>query len=267
MRACLAHAGSDDHSARLVTNTGYAMWTAFHDCVGLPCNTLHVWVGSLDDPSHRLEAVEGLLSPDERARADRFRFERDRRRFMIGRALLRTVLGSHLKRPPGAIEFAYAAHGKPGLADECEPCRFNISHSADLAVIAVQHGGTLGIDVEHIRALPDADAIAARFFAESEVTSLDALPPAARLEAFFACWTRKEAYLKALGDGLSIPLKSFAVSCEPDEAPRIIRAAGDTDACNRWHVLAFKPARAFVAAVVVDSAPFTSHFRRAPLIR
>lgn len=191
---------------------------------------------------------EAVLSEDERARADSFVFERDRRRFIMARSLLRRLLAARCGIPPQSVSFVYGAHGKPALANS-ELC-FNVSHCDDLVVVALSHGLEVGIDIEAVRAVDDADRIAARFFGPREVDEYRSLETPDKPIGFFNCWTRKEAFIKACGDGLSHPLDRFEVSLAPGQPARILRV-GDTpgSACG-WSLESFTPAPGYVAALV-----------------
>ena len=194
------------------------------------------------------------LSGDERLRADRFAFERDRRRFIVARAGLRRLLAERLGLRPEAVEFAYGPRGKPALAPRLasSDLRFNVSHSEDLAVCAFTRGREIGIDVEAVRAIEDADAIAARFFSARENDVYRALDPREKPLGFFNCWTRKEAFIKAIGDGLYHPLDSFDVSLAPGEPARILRVNDiPGDSCG-WRLESFSPAEGFVLAIVTE---------------
>jgi 4'-phosphopantetheinyl transferase len=155
------------------------------------------------------------------------------------------------------MEFTYGPHGKPALAGKNASSRisFNLSHSFGLAVYAFSKGRDLGIDVEHVQPESAGEDIARRFFSPREVGDLRSLPPEARTEAFFLCWTRKEAYIKALGTGLHTPLDSFSVSLRPGQPAEFLEGAGP-----RWHIAAFEPAEGYAAAVVYDGAPVSVKF-------
>jgi 4'-phosphopantetheinyl transferase len=213
---------------------------------------IHVWQASLDRPADVVCRLEPALSPDEKARADRFHFVNDRNRFVVARGLLRELLGRYLQRDPASLAFSYGQHGKPSLSEEdaSSGICFNVSHSAGLAVYAIARGRNLGIDVEHVRAESAGEGIAERYFSAREVSDLRTLPPDRRIEGFFHCWTRKEAYLKATGMGLQIPLDSFAVSLLPEQRARFLEGVDP-----RWHLAAYHPAEGYVAAVVYDGAP------------
>jgi 4'-phosphopantetheinyl transferase len=214
-------------------------------------NEIHVWHAALDRDEELLRVLEATLSPDEQTRADRFHFVNDRNRFVAARGQLRKLLGAYLGRDAAALEFSYGKHGKPALAgnDAASGFSFNLSHSAGLAVYAIAKERDLGIDVEHIRASAAGVDIAARYFSAREVEDLKTFPPEARVDGFFQCWTRKEAYLKATGMGLHIPLESFSVSVLPGQPAHFL---GGVD--SRWHLAAFHPAAGYAAAVCYDGA-------------
>jgi 4'-phosphopantetheinyl transferase len=214
---------------------------------------VHVWRVCLDGPVPLAE-LEGHLSRDELRRAARFRFERDRRRFVVARAALRGILADYLGEPPGRLRFAQGLHGKPILATPyCDSgLRFNVSHAEELALCAVTRGREVGVDVEWVRPLPDADALAERFFSAAERAALGQLPAARRLQAFFCCWTRKEAYLKAVGAGLLQPLDSFDVSVAPEDKDCLLRVPADPTETSRWSLRSLDPGAGYVGAVVAS---------------
>jgi 4'-phosphopantetheinyl transferase len=191
-----------------------------------------VWLdGHVDD----LPRLTGALSVDERARAGRFHFRRDRDRFVTRRAVLRTILGGYLRREPAEVEFLYGRHGKPALAGPAgKELSFSLSHSGSAALYAVAPGAEIGVDVEALRPWVDADDVAEQFFSRREVATLRALPEPPRSSCTLACWTRKEAFVKAHGDGLSIPLDQFDVALAPGEPPALLRTAWDPNEAGRW---------------------------------
>jgi 4'-phosphopantetheinyl transferase len=213
---------------------------------------IHVWHASLDREEKVLGRLESRLSQEEKARADRFHFVNDRNRFVAARGLLRELLGKYLHQAPAGLEFSYGEHGKPFLSggNASSGLCFNLSHSAGLVVYAIAKERNLGIDVEHIRPESAGEDIAKRYFSAREVSDLQMLPPEERVEGFFHCWTRKEAYLKATGMGLQIPLDSFAVSLVPEKPAQFLGGVEP-----RWHLAAYHPAEGYVAAVVYDGAP------------
>jgi 4'-phosphopantetheinyl transferase len=210
------------------------------DLGDLTGDAVHVWSALLDVPPARLARLAGHLSPDERARAARFRFDRDRRRFTAARGALREILGAYLGRPAPDVAFVYGAYGKPALAPPLDATglAFNLAHAAGLALYGVALGRPLGIDVEEVRPLPDLLGVARRVMTPGELAPFAALPPDPQREAFFALWTRKEAYLKATGAGFSLRPDGFAV----DD----LRAGGP------WRLHDLSPAPGFAACVAVE---------------
>src|SRR5262245_60913756 len=187
-----------------------ADWQPAPAALPLPASTIHVWRTTLDRSDGELAPLRASLSADELVRAERLIWENKRRRFIAGRGFLRTILGRYLQRAPADLVFCYGLHGKPALAD-AEDLHFNLSHSAECAVLAVTRVAPLGVDVERIRSQANREGIAGRFFSAAEVAQLASVAPEQRDEAFFNCWTRKEAYVKACGEGLARPLDQFAV--------------------------------------------------------
>jgi 4'-phosphopantetheinyl transferase len=226
-------------------------WEAPPPDIGLSDHEVHVWRVRLDQVPARVQAAARLLAPNERQRAARFRFERDRRRYIVSQASLRQVLARYLERPPEQIVFRRSERGKPALAS-ADTLRFNASHSHELALYAVTHSREVGIDIEHLHPLPDAAQIVRRFFAEQERATFFRLPEAQRQAAFFTCWTRKEALLKARGEGLYRPLHQFAVSFGPDDPPRLLYFEDLPQEPQRWTFRALTPAPGYVATLVVE---------------
>ena len=218
----------------------------------LPRGALHLWTSGLDRPPAEVEPLVATLSADERDRAGRFHFERDRRRFTVGRGFLRTLLAHYLGRSAAALEFRYGPHGKPELAgrETGAGLRFNLSHSGGRALCALACNVEVGADLELMRSLDNLDGLAATVFSAQELAALRALPTTERLVAFYRCWTRKEAFIKALGDGLSCPLDRFDVTLGPGEPARLLRIAGDPDGPARWSMHAFEDGE-WVGAVAV----------------
>jgi 4'-phosphopantetheinyl transferase len=208
------------------------------------------------DEGCSVRASVALLSDAERRRADRFVFDRDRRRFILARAELRRLLGARLGARPESIDLVYGPHGKPALGPRlaASGLRFNVSHRDDMAVYAFASGGEVGVDVEAVRVIDDADGIAACVFSRRENEAYQALDRPDRPAGFFNCWTRKEAFVKATGDGLSHPLAGFDVSLAPGDPARILRVDETPgDECG-WRMESFSPAPGFVAAVVTEVA-------------
>ena len=217
-------------------------------------NEIHIWRACLDQPPPVFHLLSQTLSSDERVRSERYYFERDQKRFITGRGILRMILSSYLRTKPGNIKFRYCSHGKPKLdeAIRINHLNFNVSHSAGLAIYAVVSEKAIGVDVEKIRPVPEAEQIALDLFSHWECEIFHLLPETAKLEAFFNCWTRKEAYLKARGGGLALALDQFAVSFIPGEAARLLRVGEDLQETTCWSISAFKPAPGYVAALAVQ---------------
>jgi 4'-phosphopantetheinyl transferase len=215
---------------------------------------IHVWAVDLSPAPQEVEALGRHLSTDEWERARRFRFEQHRRQYVVGRGALRTLLAAYLSDRPERIAFTYGPRGKPFLAPPLADSGlcFNLSNSADLALVGFVQGVEIGVDVEFLKPMPDCEEIAERFFSESERRVLRALPNEVKQEAFFNCWTRKEAYLKAVGVGLAAPLDSFDVTLAPGDEPRMLTLKGDREAAARWFFRHLRPAESFVGAVAID---------------
>jgi len=217
---------------------------------------VHVWRAALDE-FPEAGPLAACLSEDEQQRAGRFRVPQVRARFTAARSILRDILGSYLGCPPSQVHFHYRKHGKPCLAPGAfsDDLRFNLSHSHGLALYAVSRGSEVGIDLENTRTDRDHDRLAERFFSPLESSTLKGLAPEQRLDAFFNCWTRKEAYLKARGEGLAIPLASFSVSLAPGEPAALLSVAGDDREPARWWLSSIDAGPGFAAALAVDGAP------------
>ena len=213
----------------------------------LPPPGIEVWQARLDLPAGEVEQCAKLLSRDEHLRAERFHFEHDRRRFIVARGRLRLLLSRHLRIAPAAIVFAYMKNGKPFVAGNAAQIHFNLSHSEECALYAISRSCRLGVDIECLNRDIDWHSLASRFFTHGESTALQHLPVSSRKRAFFACWTRKEAIIKATGDGLSLPLDQFEVTVEPDGEPRILAAA--TLRLADWTLYAADAGNDYVATV------------------
>ena len=209
-----------------------------------------------------LEATEDIfarslswLSAEEMARAERFHFERHRRAFVLGRAVLRALLASCLGIDAAEVRFMYGPQGKPALEEGSCALRFNASNSGNLAAYAFTTGCEIGVDVEQHRAVRDLEHIAHRFFSPEEAAELLDLPATDRDTAFFNCWTRKEAYIKAKGGGLSIPLDSFRVTLRPGAEARMVTLEGSAEAARGWTIHHFIPAPDYTGAVAYPDKP------------
>lgn len=229
-------------------------WPAPPDGLALSDAEVHVWRVTLSRAPEETRSLARLLSADEVDRAGRFHFQRDRDRFVVARATLRLILGSYLRVSPGGLRFRYSEFGKPSLAEDygAPGLRFNLAHSNDLALCAVASGREVGVDVEFVRPEMAHEEIARHYFSPAEVAELRALPADGRAEAFFNCWTRKEAYIKARGDGLSFPLEGFTVSLRPGEPAALVDVERDPREVVRWRLMELRPAEGYAGAVAAE---------------
>ena len=218
---------------------------------------VHLWTGDLRQA--QAEQFTHLLSIDEKARVARFHFDQDRTDFTFARGMMRVVLGSYLDADPETLDFCYSAHGKPALGGEHAEAalRFNLSHTQGSVLMAISPNSDIGVDIEKVREDIEAEEIAAQFFSIAEREALMELPREFRVEAFFRCWTRKEAFLKARGHGLSFPLERFDVSIGADEAEVRLTTRPDPAEAQRWQILQAPAPDGYVAAVAVASSPRT----------
>jgi 4'-phosphopantetheinyl transferase len=238
-------------------------WSSASSKLTFPAGRVDVWQVRLDDTAPPDSGAGGssvappgstILSPDEIARANRFHFDKDRLHFTRCRSALRHLLTAYLQISPEAIVFEYKDGGKPQLRANQNPraLQFNVSHSGGLALIAIGSEHQLGIDIEKMRADVDTLALAERFFSPRERASLHTLPESLQALGFYACWTRKEAFLKATGQGLSFPLTDFSVTTHPDHRPEIEEIQGDSEARKHWFLSDLSVAEGYRAAVAFN---------------
>ncbi len=220
-------------------------WRVLGEPPSLSAGEIHVWRLPGPDEIDQGEA-RSLLSPGERRRAKAFRFREDRTRFVARRAGLRRLLSGYVGHPPGKLRFRTGREGKPHL-EEAGDLRFNATASGALALAAVGLGMEVGVDVERIRPLPEWPRLARRWFSPAEARELARLSEEERLRAFFCTWTRKEAYVKAVGRGLGHPLGSFTVTVDPREPPRLLEI--ESANVDGWSLEDLQPADGFVGAV------------------
>jgi 4'-phosphopantetheinyl transferase len=213
-------------------------------------SNIDVVVMHLTEAPEVVRASAALLSDAERHRARRFVFDRDTRRFIVARARLRELLAERLGVRAHQVEFEYGAHGKPALSRRFadSDLHFSVSHCDDLAAYAFSSGHPIGIDVEAVRRMPDADDLAARYFSRREHATYRTLEPRDKPLGFFNCWTRKEAFVKASGDGLSMPLDRFDVTLAPEEPAKVLRVDSTPGDCG-WRLDSSCPAGGYVAAI------------------
>ncbi|HEX8145170.1 MAG TPA: 4'-phosphopantetheinyl transferase superfamily protein [Pyrinomonadaceae bacterium] len=215
---------------------------------------VHVWLVGLKQAARDAQSVLGLLSEDERERARRFHFDHHRARFILAHAAQRLILSHYLRLSPAQLRFRFNPYGKPALDLPAgdDALQFNLSHSGELALLAIGRGRAVGVDIEHIRAEFAHEQIAERFFSQREVSMLRALPENLRPQAFFNCWTRKEAYIKALGEGLSLALDGFDVSLIPGEQAALLSVRDNPGEVARWSLRELAPGEGYAAAMAVE---------------
>jgi 4'-phosphopantetheinyl transferase len=241
-------------------------WNKPPDTLPWPHDEVHVWRTTVAWSLAELAGLKQVLSPDESARVERFFFEKDQRSHLVSRGWLRVLLGRYLDMLPNRLGFDYGAHGKPRLASHTIRSRhqaslqFNVSHSGELVLIAVTAGRALGVDVERVRPDTKAVELAERYFSTQERAALAGLAPGLQHDAFFNGWSRKEAYIKAQGTGLSLPLDSFDVSLAPAEPARLVATRPDPAEARRWSMRAFDVANGYKAAIVVEGSGWTLKF-------
>jgi len=219
--------------------------------LALDVTEVHLWQASLE--GRAADIFESFLSDDELTRANRFHFIRDRNHFVVARGLLRNLLAAYLGVNCAELRFSYGAQGKPFLLlDDQAQINFNVSHSDGRAAFAFTRGRDLGVDLEYVKDDFDDELIANRFFSRAEVLALRTVPVALRKQAFFNCWTRKEAYIKARGEGLSMPLDQFDVSLRPDEPVALLNNQREEREVSRWAMQAIPAPEVYVGALVVE---------------
>src|SRR5689334_7179358 len=229
--------------------TESSTWTEPPAEPSLETGTVHVWRIVLNQDDEKLDRFRRTLEASELERARRFHFDVHRRHFIVARGFLRSVVARYLGSQPGALRFEYGAYGKPAL-ESGHTLRFNLSHSNEVALLAVTLDAELGVDVEHIRADFASEDIARRYFSRAEVEVFNSLPPEERVEAFFRCWTRKEAYIKAIGKGFSHALDAFDVTLAPGVEPVLLRA--EDDDASRWWMGDIEVGEGYAGALMVE---------------
>lgn len=233
-------------------------WKTPPSPIQLSPNEIHLWRVDLTSSTIENSPKKDLLSDDEVARAKKFHFRRDREAFVRAREALRCILARYVPYPPNKIRFFYQPNGKPELvaAQNSIGLNFNLSHSGDFAIIGVTLGRRIGVDVERYRTLEFLE-IALRYFSSSESRQLTALPPNQLQNNFFACWTRKEAFLKALGEGIGVLLPHVSVTVAQLESPKLIEFQGNADASLRWSLADTQMSEGYAAALAFESGPVT----------
>jgi 4'-phosphopantetheinyl transferase len=239
-------------SAEPATPTNVLLWPVPRVRPTLKVDEVHVWAASLDQPVASERALESLLSLQELNRAERFRSDRDRRRYVVAHGILRRVLASYRQADPKALRFTIGKNGKPALSDESGPTalRFNLSHTEDMTLIALTLGRELGVDVECVRPISELDSIVEIYFTSRERDMLRTMDDTARRDAFYRCWTRKESYAKATGGDLSVALRGFdsMLSSAPADRPALDAPREPSG----WNLHDLLPADGYVGAVAIN---------------
>jgi len=217
--------------------------------------SVHVWRASLVSTTSSLLLMERTLSADERERGARYRFARDRARYTVARGTLRAILARYLGMAPAEVRFVYGPHGKPALAPEHggdDTLSFNLSHADDRSLSAVTRGRRVGIDIERLAPDIATSTVAEHTFSPRDIAALRALPPQQQPDAFFRCWTRKEAYVKAVGAGFSLDLRGFDVSLAPGDPPALLATRPDPHEAARWSLHDVDAEPGYLAALAVE---------------
>jgi 4'-phosphopantetheinyl transferase len=215
---------------------------------------VHVWCASLDAPASQVRSLQDTLAADELSKAGRYHFQIDRDHFIVARGRLREILGRYLKQAPQKLCFSYGPYGKPALVGNTkkQALHFNVSHSHGMALYAITREREIGVDLERVRPEVMEEKIAEHFFSPREVKQLHNLPENLQTQAFFTCWTRKEAYIKARGEGLQIELDSFDVSITPGEPAALLRSSAGPEETSRWSIYELDAGADYAAALVVE---------------
>ena len=226
-------------------------WSKPPDKLALDLGEAHIWYVDLDALSRRYSELTHILSSDERGRADKFRFPVDQRQFIASRCALRIFIGKYLGIEPAEVEFQFGEFGKPAQKND-RSLVFNISHSKGAGIFAFAEEFDLGVDIEFCKKKLEILDIANRFFSKNEIASLCRLPAEQRLQGFYNCWTRKEAFIKAAGKGLSFPLDEFEVSLDPTKPVEVLAIHTNPDDVANWSLFSFSPAENYAGAVAIN---------------
>ncbi len=237
-----------------MTMQSHQEWLPAPPDLRLPPHEIHVWSASLEVGRPRIQDLRRTLSHDEIEKAGRFRYAKDRDRFVVGRGLLRAILGRYLNERPEHLQFCYGPYGKPALVAQREGdgIHFNVSHSQDQVLYAFAQGRRVGIDLEYVRHLPESGDIVERYFSSRERSVFRALAPDARVEAFYRGWTCKEAYIKATGHGFEIAPDRFDVAIAPGEPARLVNVSADPAEARRWSLYELLPTAGYIGALAAE---------------
>lgn len=220
----------------------------------LHLNNVHVWKVDVSLKDKRSESFISFLSLDEKERASKFKFPKDRAVYITGKFLLRSLLGHYLKTNPKKIVFEYSEFGKPSYLKNVE-LDFNVSHSGNRIIIGFSKKQIIGVDIEKIKKDFDPLNLANNFFSKEEIIALSQTKNSEMFQAFYRCWTRKESFIKAVGEGLSYPLDSFAVTMDSDDSAKFLKIEGHKESKEDWHLHSFVPAEGYIAAITTNGKP------------
>jgi len=232
--------------------TKHIIWKQPTQNLSLAPNQIHIWRMFLNQPTEKTQQLSQILSPEENNKANRFYFEKDRHKFILSRGTLRTILSQYLNFPPQNLKFTYSKQGKPTLLTET-PIYFNLSHSHEITLYAITLNREIGIDLEFLRPITEAENIVKNYFSNKESALFNTISSDQKPEAFFNAWTRKEAYLKATGQGLSQPLKEVEVNFTPGEPAKLLSIKGDTQKASEWTLKHLIPHPNYIACVAISA--------------
>jgi len=217
-------------------------------------NNVHIWNVEANFTENQIESFIDFLSFDEKKRASKFKFPKDRQVFVVARGMLRYLSGFYLKEHPKTIEFKYSEYGRPSFLQDFR-INFNVSHSGNRIIIGFSKEQIIGVDIEKIKSDFAPLDLAKNFFSTEEVKALSQTKEPEMFQAFYRCWTRKESFIKAVGEGLSYPLDSFAVTMDDDHKARFLKIDNTKDSKKDWRLHSFVPAEGYIAAITTDGHP------------
>ena len=231
------------------------LWSSPPSVPNASSNEIHVWHIRLDVPLGQIQQLGRTLSQDEQLKAERFHFDRHRRRYIASHGSLREILSRYLGSDPSQLQFTYSPLGKPSLASKINSKKlcFNLSSSNELALCAITLNRSIGVDIEHIRPNPDAESLAKHFFSPREYNTINSFPPEQRQDVFYNLWTLKEAYLKATGEGIG-GLEKVEISISHRESQVLHSINGKPQTTRRWSIIQLLPERAYTAGLALEGS-------------
>lgn len=228
------------------------VWRRAIDRPLIAFNEVHIWRVDLFQIANQLDRLSKSLSADENLRANQYRFEVDRRKFVLRRSTLRRIIASYLRILPHEVEFRYTSSGQPVLAEPFQYLRFSLTHSGNLVLIAIAMNLHIGVDVEAEHAIDDIADIVCHYFSKEERLEFFSLPADERTRAFYCGWTRKEAFLKAIGQGLAFGLDNVTVTLNPREPARLVTVLGSGMPMFDWSLYSLIPLPGYTGALAVS---------------